>query len=195
MENLAQDFGFIRETVVEVNTRLGKLQQKVVDLENTIKTMQAPPPPPAAGPAPSSSAPPPNVSSKSLYDDAMRDKSGGNADLALKEFTDYLAWFGDTDLAPNAQYYVGEIYYNQKDFEQAVTAFDKVLDGYAKNSKTMDARLMKGRALLRLDRRSEAEKEFRAIISAAPGSDAGSRARAELNGLGLSAGPKPARKR
>lgn len=179
VDTLSQDIGYIRETLAEVNVRMGKLDQRIADLENTIRMMQAPPAPPAA-PA---SGPPPGVSAKSLYDDALRDKMGGNFDLALQEFTNYLAWFGDTELAPNAQYYIGEIHYNQKRFEDAVAAFDKVLETYPNNSKTNDARLMKARALAELGRRSEAEKELRALIKTAPNSDAARRARAELQKL------------
>lgn len=187
VDTLSQDFGYIRETLVEVNTRLAKLDQRIADLENTIRTMQAPPAPPAA-PA---SGPPPGVSAKSLYDDALRDKMGGNFDLALQQFTNYLAWFGDTEMAPNAQYYIGEIHYNLKRFEEAAAAFDKVLEAYPNNTKTNDARLMKARALLELGNRAEAEQELRALIKAAPNSDAARRARTELQRLSGA----PARKR
>jgi len=193
VESLAQDFGYIRESVAEVNTRLGKLDQRVADLSNAVKTMQAPPQPPPSmgGGTTAPSGPPAGVSAKAVYDDAMRDKMGGNMDLALKGFTDYLSWFGDTEMAPNAQYYIGEIHYNEKQFDAAAEAFDKVLEAYPKNSKTNDAHLMKGRALLKLGQRSEAEKEFRTIISSAPNSDAAKRARAELADLGLSSSPRP----
>lgn len=198
VDTLSQDFGYIRETVTEINSRMGRMQQKVVDLENTIKMMQAPPAPPAAGGAPASGAastPPPGVSAEGLYKDALRDKSGGNLELAMKEFTDYLTWFGDTDLAPNAQFYLGDILYNQKQYDAAVQAFDRVLEAYPKNSKTQDARLMKGRALAKLGQRSEAEKEFRAIVSQAPTSDAAMRAKQELRDLGLSVAKPATRKR
>ncbi len=187
VDTLSQDFGYIRETLMEVNTRLAKVDQRVADLENTIRMMQAPPAPPAA----QASGPPPGVSAKSLYDDALRDKMGGNFDLALQQFTNYLAWFGDTEMAPNAQYYIGEIHYNQKRFEEAVTAFDKVLEAYPNNSKTNDARLMKARSLAELGNRAGAEQELRALIKAAPNSDAARRARAELQKLTGA----PARKR
>jgi TolA-binding protein len=193
VDGLLQDFGYIRETVNEINTRMGKLQQKVVDLENTIKTMQAPPAPPSGGGSSAApSGPPAGVSSESLYKDALRDKSGGNNELALKEFSDYLSWFGTTDFAPNAQYYIGEIRYNQKEYDEALAAFDKVLEAYPSNSKTADAHLMKGRTLVKMGRRSEAEKEFRAIISASPNSEAAGRARNELKDLGLSPTSRPA---
>jgi tol-pal system protein YbgF len=187
VDTLSQDFGYIRETLAEVNSRLGKLDQRVADLENTIRTMQAPPAPPAAA----ASGPPPGVSAKSLYDAALRDKMGGNFDLAMRQFTDYLAWFGDTEMAPNAQYYIGEILYNQRNFQDAVLAFDKVLEAYPSNSKTADARLMKARALAELGNRAEAEQELRALIKAAPNSDAARRARAELQKMTGA----PARKR
>ncbi|MBI5283357.1 MAG: tetratricopeptide repeat protein [Candidatus Solibacter usitatus] len=198
VDNLAQDFGYIRESVDEVNTRLGKLDQRVADLTNVIKTMQAPPaPPPPAETAKGCPAPAPaGITASGLYQDALRDKSGGNLELSVKGFTDYLCWFGDTDLAPNAQYYIGEILYNQKQYDQAIPAFDKVLEAYPKNAKTADSHLMKGRALNKLDRRSEAEKEFRACISLAPNSDAANWARSELKGMGLSVSPRaPAKRR
>ncbi len=184
VDTLSQDFGYVRETLVEINTRLAKMDQRVADLENTIRMMQAPPAPPAA-PA---SGPPPGVSAKSLYDDALRDKMGGNFDLALQQFTNYLAWFGDTEMAPNAQYYIGEIHYNQKRFQEAAAAFDRVLEAYPANSKTNDARLMKARSLAELGDRAGAEQELRALIKAAPNSAAARRARAELQKLSGSRG-------
>lgn len=186
VDTLSQDFGYVRETLVEINTRLAKMDQRVADLENTIRMMQAPPAPPAA-PA---SGPPPGVSAKSLYDDALRDKMGGNFDLALQQFTNYLAWFGDTEMAPNAQYYIGEIHYNQKRFQEAAAAFDRVLEAYPANSKTNDARLMKARSLAELGDRAGAEQELRALIKAAPNSAAARRARAELQKLSGSRGRK-----
>lgn len=194
VDTLGQDFGYVRESVTEINTRLGKLDQKIADLSNSIKTMQTPPAPPAGLPA-TAAGPPPGTSSQSLYQDAMRDKSGGSLELALKEFNDYVAWFGNTDLAPNAQYYVGEILYNQKQYEQALMAFDKALEAYPKNLKTADAHLMKGRTLLKMARRSDAEQEFRAAISTSPSSDAAGRAKSELRDLGLSTAPRPPARR
>jgi TolA-binding protein len=200
VDGLAEDFRSVREMVNELNVKMGKLQQQVVDLNNVIRTMQAPPAPPPADSTPAKpvSGPPPGVSAKSLYDDALRDKSAGNSDLALKEFGDYLTWFGDSELAPNAQYQVGEILYNQKKYDEASRAFDKVLEGYPKNSKTLDAHFMKGRSLVRLGQRNEGADEFREIIRIAPSSDLAGRARAELRDLGLSpstAAPPKTRKK
>jgi TolA-binding protein len=191
VDSLGQEFTFVRESVGEVNSRLNKLQQQVVDLSNAIKTMQAPPAPPPGAETPGT--PPPGVSATSLYQDARRDKSSGNSDLALKGFNDYLAWFGSTDAAPEAQYFIGEILYEQKKFEEALKAFDKVLEAYPRNPKTLDAHFMKGRSLVRLNKRNEGADEYREIIRLSPKSDIAARARVELKDLGLSATP-PARR-
>jgi TolA-binding protein len=192
VDSLSEEFRFVRENVSEVNTRLNRLQQQVVDLSNLIRTMQAPPtPPPAAGLAPDAATPPPGVTAEGLFREALRDRSAGNLDLALKGFTNYVAWFGDTDAASEALYYVGDIYYSQQVFDQALAAFDGVLERFPSNRKTLDARFMKGRTLVRLGRRDDGAAEFREIIRSSPASPQAARSRAELKDMGLSA-PTPA---
>ena len=189
VESLHEDFRYVRETVAELNSKLTKLTTQVSDLDNVIRTMQAPPPPPAEGVPgmnPSTPAAPQGVTAQSLYQDAMRDKSAGNNDLAMRQFNDYISWFGTTDLAPNAQYYIGEILYNQKKFDEALQAFDIVLERFPKNAKTDDARFMKGRTLVRLGKRTEGAEEFRELYAQSPNSELGRRSRDELRSLGLS---------
>lgn len=191
VDALSEDFKYVKENVSEVIERLGKIEQKVMDLNTAIRTMQAPPPAPSGSgsAAPNAtSGPPPGTSAEGLYNDAMRDKKSAKYDLALDEFKNYLTWFGETEFAPNAQYYIGEIYYNQKNFDQALKAFDAVI-ALPKNNKSMDARFMKGRTLARLGEKSEAAREFRAVVQADPGSDTARRAQAELRDLGVAPAP------
>lgn len=198
VDAMAADYSYVRETVGEINSRLNRLSTQVSDLDNALRMMQAPPPPPGGVPGvtPSSATPPAGVTAKSLYDDALRDRNTGNYDLALRQFNDYLTWFPATDLAPNAQYYIGEIFYAQKQFEPALQAFDAVLERFPKNAKTNDARFMKGQTLVNMGQRNDGADEFRALIAEAPNSDVAGRARSELRRLGLSVAPaKPSRKR
>ena len=51
------------------------------------------------------SAPPPDV----LYNNALRDYNGGKNDLATQEFSDYIKFYPNTDLAGNCYFYLGEI--------------------------------------------------------------------------------------
>src|ERR1019366_7065349 len=73
----------------------------------------------------------PTISAQDLYANANRDRGGKKYDLALQEYEQYLKWYGNTALAPNAQYYIGDIHSRQKDFEAAVHDFDTVLEKYS----------------------------------------------------------------
>ncbi len=199
VDSMSEDYRYVRETVAEINSRLNRLSTQVSDLDNALRMMQAPPPPPGGAPGlePSATAPPQGLTAKSLYDDAMRDRTGGNFDLALRQFNDYLTWFPATDLAPNAQYFIGEILFAQKNYDAALQAFDAVLERFPRNAKTNDARFMKGRTLVEKGERNAGADEFRALISEAPNSDVAGQARTQLRRLGLSVSPAktPARRR
>ncbi len=196
VDSMHEDYRYVRESVTEVNSKLSRISAQVSQLNDAIRTMQAPPAPPAgAAVTPTASGPPQGVTAEGLFQDALRDKSGANSDLALREFNDYLTWYGSTDLAPEAQYYIGEIYYNKKDFDSALKAFDMVLERYPRNAKTNDARFMKGRSLVQLGQRNDGAEEFRALVKASPNSELGRRAQSELRSLGLSSVSPPARNR
>jgi len=193
VDQMATEFQAMREAMNDLTARMGKLEQRLVDLSNTIKVLQSPPPPPTT--TPSVSGPPSGVTAEGLYANAMRDKDSGNYDLALQEFTDYLKYFGATDTAPNAQYHIGEIYYNRGELEEALRAFDLVLEKYPENVKTRDAMYMKGQTLLKMGQRTKAAEEFRGIISRWPGSELAAKARARLRELGLPATAPTRRKK
>ncbi|MFN3326045.1 MAG: tetratricopeptide repeat protein [Bryobacteraceae bacterium] len=194
VEQMTEEFRFVRESIADLNSRMSKLQAQVTDLKNIITTLQAPPGPPTAGGFPTGSVPPPGLSAEALYSDARRDYEGGKYDLAMQEFTEFLRFFGTTDLAPNAQFYVGMIHYNRAEMEDAILNFDMVLEKFPENNKTLDAMLMKGNALVKLGRRAEAAQEFREVIRRAPSTEQGTKARAEMKKLGLSTSA-PARKK
>lgn len=192
VDQMATEFQALREAVSDLNARMGRLEQRIVDLGNTIKVLQAPPAPPSAG---GIAGPPPGVTAESLYAAAMRDMNAGNYDLALQEFTDYLKYFGHTETAPNAQYYIGEIYYNRGELDAALRAFDLVLEKYPENVKTRDAMYMKGQTLLKMGLRSQAAEEFRTIIARWPTSELAAKARARLREMGLPATAPAKRKK
>jgi TolA-binding protein len=196
VDSMSSEFQAMRVTMDDMSSRLGKLQQNMVDLNNTIKVIQAPPAlPPAGGPggAPGGSAQA-CTNAETLYANAMRDKNGGLDEVALQEFNDYLRCYGNTEMAPNAQYYIGEVYYNRKSYDDAVKAFDMVLERYQDNNKTLDAMYMKGRTLVQMGERNKGADEFRAVYNRSPRSELAAKAKAQLANMGLSVNP-PAGKR
>jgi tol-pal system protein YbgF len=193
IEEMSTAFQQVQNSMADVTARLGKIEQQMLDLKNAVSTMQTPAaaPPPgggASGPGPSASGPPP-ISGETLYQNANRDRLGGKADLALQEFNDYLRYYADAPLAPAAQFWMGNIYFDQGDFDKALKAFDLVLEKYPANNKTPDALYMKGRTLMKLDKRNAAAKEFQDLIRRYQGSDAATKAKAQLKQMGLSATP------
>jgi tol-pal system protein YbgF len=190
----------LSDNLEEIKSRLGKLNQQLVDLQNSVQSLDAKisgsSPAPAAGTAnpapsavssPSASAVPsgPAPSADTLYSNGLRDITGGKYDLARSEFQDYLKYYGDTDLASNAQFYLGEIAYSQKQFGQAVAEYEKVLNNYPKSFKLAPARLKKGMALIELGQKNSAVRELREVVKRYPGTEEDRRARAKLKELGV----------
>ena len=190
LDQFAEEFRALKETVGDMSGRMGKLQAQIVDLGNAVKVMQAPPPPPGGG---AGGAPPSGVSADQLYQSAMRDRSAGSLDLAMQEFSDFLRYFPSTDLAPNAQFYLAMIFYDKGDMDSAVRAFDLVLEKYPDNNKTPDAMYMKGMALLKMEQRNAAVQEFREVIKRFPRTDLADKSRERLKSLGVSAAPPAAK--
>jgi len=131
----------------------------------------------AAGSAPSADT---------LYSNGLRDITSGKYELARSEFQDYLRYYGNTDLASNAQFYLGEIAYSQKNYDLAIAEYDKVLTGYPRSFKTAPARLKKALANIELGQKATGVRELREIVKRYPGTEEDRRARAKLKEMGAS---------
>jgi len=215
LDQMSEDFRAVRESVLDMNTRMGKLDAKIADLEsliNTVRAPAAPPPgslPPATGTAPAndsssslspgggSSAAPGGMQSGTLYTSAYGDYGAGKYDIAMQEFTDYLRYFGNTEFAPYAQYYIANIYYRKADYNNAMTAFDGVLEKFPENPRTPDSLYMKAMCLLKLGRNDSAAREFREVYSrySADHPDIAAKAKAELRDMGLTVGATASKRR
>jgi tol-pal system protein YbgF len=186
----------LSDNLEEIKSRLGKLNQQLVDLQNSVQALDAKFPggaPAAANPANpggaatggASPAAGSGPSADTLYSNGLRDITSGKYDLARSEFQDYMKYYGTTDLASNAQFYLGEIAYSQKNYDQAVAEYEKVLTNYPKSFKLAPARLKKGMALLALGQKSAAIRELREVVTRYPGTEEERRARARLKELGV----------
>src|SRR5256884_3094932 len=100
-------------------------------------------------------------------------------------FQDYLKYYGKTDLASNAQFYVGEIAYKQRNYQQAIAEYDKVLSNYPKSFKMAPALLHRGMALVELGQKSSGIRDLREVVRRFPGSEEDRYARAKLKELGV----------
>lgn len=208
MDQMSNDFRNLQNAVADLTSIVNKLQAQLTDINNAVKVLQAPPAPPpqatgaAPGAAVSGSAGAPTISATDLYANALRDRTGGNLDLALQEFNQYLQWYGNTDYAVNAQYYIAYIHYSQGDYDDAVKEFDLVLEKYpSDNPKIPDSLYWKGMALTRLGHRTQGAEEFKELLKRYPNSDLSRQACSQLTSMGLrcstsaSAAPKGPRRK
>jgi tol-pal system protein YbgF len=204
VESMSDQFLGLSNTIADLNSRIGKLDAKVAELQKMVQVMQQPvaAPPPAAGAAPGDSAAagvgagsPAGVtvpSAGKLYNDAQRDFSAGSYDLALQGFQEYVKNYKTTQMAADAQFYIGEIHSRRENFDLAVKEYDKVIDDYSDSSRVANARYMKGVALMKLGRRSDAKKEFQTVVDKFPGSELAPRAKQYLKALGVNTSRAPA---
>jgi tol-pal system protein YbgF len=201
----------LSDNVADLQARMGKLDQKLTDIQNTLQNVDsklaspapspgsAPPAALSAPPAPSGNMPtippggpaasgPPPASADVLYSNALRDINGKHYDLATQEFQDYMKYYGDTDLASNAQFYLGEVAFMQGQYQVALDAYNRVIENYPKSFKTASARMRKGFCLAELGQKASAVRELRAVVRLYPGTDEAKRSAAKLKEMGATAG-------
>jgi tol-pal system protein YbgF len=203
VDGMGDDVRSLKDALADLSARLERMDAKMTDLKNQLQVMQSPPPAPApagalppggtsallpasspGGAVPQGPTAPMGMSADKSYNDAATDLQTGKTELAYNEFQQYLTYFPNTELAANAQYYIGEIDYNRGRYPQAVKAFDAVLEHYPNNPKTSDSHLMKAYALLKSNQKSRAVQEFRILVAKYPDSDNARRALQQLRAIG-----------
>ena len=193
VDTLATQSQGVSDNMQDMQARIGKLSQQVSDVQNLLQSIDAKIPA-AAGSAPAGGtavAPPPGgsnptmppVSSDTLYQNALRDFNSGHYDLSRQEFTDFLKYFPESDLAGNSQFYLGEIAFSQAQYQDALADYDLVIVNYPKSYKLAPASLKKGEAMLALGQKSSAIRQFRSVVSRFPGTDEARRAESHLKQL------------
>jgi tol-pal system protein YbgF len=201
VDSMGDEVRSLKDALADLSARLERMDAKMTDIKNQIQVIQSPPAvPPPAGTAPltpgGTSAlvpstgpgmPPAGMSADKSYNDAATDLQTGKTDLAYNEFQQYLTYYPNTELAANAQYYIGEIEYNRGRYSDSVKSFDAVLEHYPNNPKTSDAHLMKAYALLKANQKNKAVQEFRILVAKYPNTDNSRRALQQLRALGATA--------
>jgi tol-pal system protein YbgF len=144
------------------------------------------PPPPVSLPArqPISSEPvvvQPKLSAADLYRSALASFTEEDYQGSILRFEEFVANYPEHDLADNAQYWIGECYYAQKNFDQAVAEFGKVGTHFSSGNKAPAALLKKGLALKEAGKGQDAAAVLGQVVSQYPGSDEASIAENKLS--------------
>lgn len=100
---------------------------------------------------------------------------------SIGAFETFLRTYPQSELAPNAQYWMGESNYVSGRYEQAARAFDKVRTDYSDSSKAGDATLKLGFSYRALGKITIAKTVLGDVVSKYPGTKAAQLAQDQLD--------------
>jgi tol-pal system protein YbgF len=181
----------LSESLDEAKARLSKLSEQMTQMQTILTTLPASNPAGAPGAGAAGTPPAPGAApvpdADSLYTQGLSYYNGGQYDLSIQSFNDYLKYYKDTDRASNAQFYIGECYYSQQDYKHAIAAYDACSEKYPAGNKAAAAQLKKGFSLLALDEKTAGIRELRSVVQRFPDSHEADLARQRLKKLGVTA--------
>jgi tol-pal system protein YbgF len=107
-----------------------------------------------------------------LYKKGLDLMGGGQYPEAQAAFADFIVRFPQSDLADNAQYWIGECFYSQKDFKEARDAFRAVSDHFPFGNKVPDAVYKQALCERQLGQGEQAEATLKKLVEEFPSSEA-----------------------
>lgn len=119
-------------------------------------------------------------SADQLFSAAMANFRSQEPGQAVLELTELIARFPDHALAPSAQLWIGEAYYQQRDYRQSLVELKRVLDGYPRSSQVADALLKTGLCHRALGDRALARTAWEQVVRDHASSAAAGQARSLL---------------
>ncbi|MGJ8670424.1 MAG: tol-pal system protein YbgF [Oceanococcus sp.] len=115
---------------------------------------------------------------------AFQQLKSGSYDQSIKAFQSFLKRYPESPYAPNAQYWVGEAHYVDRNFEQAWLAFAQVLKRFPASGKASDALLKQGLVRVEQGKQVEARELLKQVSMRYPNSTAAGLARERLQQMG-----------
>ena len=115
-----------------------------------------------------------------LYGNAFKLFRAGKFNDARTGFTTYLEKYSKTDLADNAQFWLGECYYAEKKYREAISAYQKTIKKYPRSDKVSSAMLKQGMAFLELGEKTAGKILLKKVVKGYPDSNQAKIAQAKL---------------
>jgi tol-pal system protein YbgF len=107
----------------------------------------------------------------------------GNIPAAREEFRRFLQAFPKSKYAENAHFWLGECFFAEKKYDEAILEFDEVIKKFPKGNKVPDALYRQGMAFLEMKDTMNAKLIFKEVVKRYPKTDQAARARKKLQEL------------
>ena len=133
-----------------------------------------------ASPQPQTTPAPQKDISLALYDAGLNAFNARRYDEAQRSFSDFIKNYGDHSMAPEAQYYLAECYFQRNQFADAALAYDTVITKYGKSSKAPAAYLKQGICFSKINQGAAAKSRLNELIRKYPNSAEAARAKTFL---------------
>jgi tol-pal system protein YbgF len=192
----------LNDSVDELKTRIANLTTQMQAVQSQLGNVNGLPaqptgspspvvgPLPNQGPAAAMPQAPPGAMSQAppvdqIYQSALRDYNSAKYTIAVSEFNDVIQYYPKDPLAGNAQFYLGEIAYQQGKYTAAIKNYDAVLEEYSGNPKAPAAELRKGLSLIEMGQKDAGIRELRTLVQRYPQTPEAQEGRSKLNGMGV----------
>jgi tol-pal system protein YbgF len=197
VKTIGTDLSVIREGTQGMNTRIGQLRDEVEALRGSLTSLPAMlsqltpqpalpvdptapstgvgvPSPIGASPTSPVTPPPPSstlgLSPTRMFEQARSDYHAGQFTLAVDGFEQFLRQFPNAEYSDDAHFYIGESYFSERRFEQAIAAYNRVIQNFPKGDQVPMALYKRGVAQGELGQTDAARASFELVIKLQPNS-------------------------
>ena len=188
-----------RDMYLDLDTRMRRFEQQgsgvpAAEAPAGAAAAAAATAPPAAGAAaaPPAGSPPVAVANVDAgaetraYEAAQGQRRVGNYQGAIVAFQNFIKQYPKSNLAPRAQYWIGDSYFNLRDFKLAIGSQQTLLKAYPDSPTVPDAMLNIASSQIEMGETTVGRKTLEELVAKYPVSEAAEKAKRRITGLNAS---------
>jgi tol-pal system protein YbgF len=126
---------------------------------------------------------PPEPTPEGVYNEAYNTLQSGNNRAAREQFKKFLNTYKSSELADNAQFWIGESYYREKKFEEAILSFEDLIRIFPKSAKIPEAYYKQAIAFSAINDTVAARAKLEMLLNEYPDNALSQRAKQKLKEL------------
>jgi len=172
IDGLKQKVGQMEETLKDLSEKMTSLEAQVQAQAQARETAEPASETKESGPG------------TDIYNLALDYYKKGKYDIARAQFEAFLKANPNDPYSDNAQFWMGETYFQEKNFKYAINEYVKVQEKYPKGNKVPAALYKIGLCFSYLGKKPEAEAMYKQVMESYPASEESAKAKGQLEKLG-----------
>lgn len=170
LKEASNEVGLLKARLSEIDKALNAYKERLTVIEEKQKKTEKP-----------LIAEPPDE--EKLYKEALGIFNEKKYNEARERFSSFLKSFPNHRLSGNAQFWLAETYYNQKDFENAILSYEELLKKYTDNPKIPTAMLKQAMAFIEIGDKRAGAGRLKDLIEKYPNSEEAKTAQKKLKDI------------